>query len=274
MVGFNVVKMITVIGIFFGTLLQPILGQHCGCSPDLCCSRFGWCGTGDAYCGIGCKQGPCYYPPPVSDPSPVSDIVTLEFFNGIMNQADSTCPGINFYSHGAFLDALKLYPQFGQEGTLDSSKREIAAFFAHVTHETGYFCNIEEVDGQSKDYCVPGSERYPCVSGKQYYGRGPLQLSWNINYGATGKSIGFDGLNAPETVAEDPVVSFKTALWFWMNNVHSMITSGEGFGATIRALNAALECNGTDPTAVQARINYYKRYCDQVGVSPGDNLTC
>ncbi|UJR26443.1 hypothetical protein I4U23_007773 [Adineta vaga] len=31
-----------------------------GCPSDKCCSQFGWCGTGDAYCGGGCQSGLCY----------------------------------------------------------------------------------------------------------------------------------------------------------------------------------------------------------------------
>ncbi|KAF2321958.1 hypothetical protein GH714_004841 [Hevea brasiliensis] len=127
-------------------------------------------------------------------------------------------------------------------GSDDDSKREIAAFFAHVTHETGHFCYIEEIDGASKDYCDETNTQYPCVAGKNYFGRGPLQLTWNYNYGPAGQSNNFDGLNAPETVANDPVVSFKAALWFWMNNVRPVVT--QGFGATIRAINGAIECNG------------------------------
>nr|DAD39691.1 TPA_asm: hypothetical protein HUJ06_014014 [Nelumbo nucifera] len=34
-----------------------------------------------------------------------------------------------------------------------------------------------------------------------------------------------DGLGSPKTMAIDMVVSFKVALWFWMENVHSVITS-------------------------------------------------
>ncbi|CBI24652.3 unnamed protein product, partial [Vitis vinifera] len=153
-------------------------------------------------------------------------VVTNGFFNGILNQADASCAGKNFYTRRAFLDALNSYPQFGQGGSADDSKREIAAFFAHVTHETGHFCYIEEIDGPSKDYCDESNTRYPCVPGKGYYGRGPIQLSWNYNYGPAGESIGFNGLNNPETVANDAVVSFKTALWFWMNNVHSVVSQG------------------------------------------------
>ncbi|KAJ9701664.1 hypothetical protein PVL29_006858 [Vitis rotundifolia] len=248
-------------------------GQTCGCDASLCCSQYGYCGTGDDYCGTGCQAGPCYSSGGGggSGSVSVSDVVTEDFFNGIISQADGSCAGKNFYSRNAFLDAVSSYPQFGQDGSADDSKREIAAFFAHVTHETGHFCYIEEIDGASKDYCDESNTQYPCVPGKGYYGRGPLQISWNYNYGPAGQSIGFDGLNNPETVANDPVVSFKTAFWFWMNNVHSLI--GQGFGATIRAINS-MECGGGNTAAVNARIGYYTDYCNQFGVSTGDNLSC
>lgn len=69
--------------------------------------------------------------------SSVADIVTPEFFNGIIDQADASCAGKNFYSRDAFLNALNSYNQFGSLDSLDDSKREIAAAFAHFTHETG-----------------------------------------------------------------------------------------------------------------------------------------
>ncbi|PON77689.1 Lysozyme-like domain containing protein [Parasponia andersonii] len=136
-------------------------------------------------------------------------------------------------------------------------------------------CHIEETGGASQDpshYCDTSRTDYPCNPSKKYYGRGPLQLTWNYNYGAAGKANNFDGLNAPETVARDAVVSFKSALWFWMENVHSVI--GQGFGATTRKINGALECDGKQPDKVQARINYYNDYCKQLNVAPGDNLSC
>ena len=106
------------------------------------------------------------------------------------------------------------------------------------------------------------------MSGKGYYGRGPIQISWNYNYGQAGESIGFDGLNNPEIVANDSVVSFKTALWFWMNNVHSVVD--QGFGATIKAINV-MECSGGNNVAAKARVSFYQEYCNQLGVSTSDN---
>ncbi|CAO2829627.1 unnamed protein product [Amaranthus hypochondriacus] len=252
-----------------------VTGQNCGCAAGFCCSKYGYCGTTAAYCGEGCKQGPCYS----STPTPtgggtttvsVPNLVTDAFFNGIKNQGGSGCAGTNFYTRSAFLNALNSYPQFGKGGSSDVTKREVAAFFAHVTHETGHFCYIEEI--AKATYCQ-ASAQYPCNPNKRYYGRGPIQLTWNYNYGAAGQSLNFDGINSPERVANDPVLSFKTAFWFWMNNCHNLIVSGQGFGATIRAVNG-IECNGANSPAVNARVNYYRQYCTQFGVSPGPNLYC
>ncbi|XP_034680143.1 endochitinase EP3-like [Vitis riparia] len=260
--------LILLAGILAGALPGSTVAQDCGCSSDQCCSQWGYCGTGDDYCGTGCQSGPCTS---TSNNVSVSDVVTQEFFDGIIDQADSSCAGKNFYTRAAFLDALNSYPRFGTEGSTDDSLREIAAFFGHVTHETGHFCYIEEINGTSNDYCDEDNTQYPCVSGKDYYGRGPIQLSWNYNYGAAGDSIGFDGLNNPETVATDVDIAFKTALWYWMTNVHSVID--QGFGATIRAINS-IECDGGNTAAVNARVEYYTEYCNELGVSTGDNLTC
>ncbi|KAB1202071.1 Endochitinase PR4 [Morella rubra] len=234
MAAINIMKRslltIVLVGILAGVLPTNVMGQNCGCAANLCCSQFGYCGTGNDYCGSGCREGPC------TSSSPTGDV-----------SASGDCPGKSFYTRAAFLNALNSYSQFGQDGSADASKREIAAFFAHVTHETGSFCYIEEINGASQNYCDSSNT----------HGR---------------NSIGFDGLNSPGTVASDPVISFKTALWFWMNNVHQVIS--QGFGATIRAINGAVECNGGNSAAVQSRIQYYTQYCNQFGVAPGDNLSC
>jgi chitinase len=118
---------------------KGVEAQSCGCAANLCCSQYGYCGTGNAYCGQGCKQGPCSASPstPSGGGASVADIVTPSFFNGIISQAGAGCAGKNFYTRNTFLDALNSYSQFGQLGSDDASKPEIAAFFAHVTHETG-----------------------------------------------------------------------------------------------------------------------------------------
>lgn len=125
---------LVLVGIFLaGAVPGHVKGQNCGCAANECCSRSGYCGISNEYCGVGCKEGPCTPPNDVSVP----DIVTEDFFNGILNQAAADCPGKNFYTRAAFVNALNTYTYFGRVGSADDSKREIAAFFAHATHETG-----------------------------------------------------------------------------------------------------------------------------------------
>lgn len=197
--------------------------------------------------------------------------MTSRFFYGIAGQASDSCPGKGFYTRNAFLYATESFPYYGRVGTYTDSLREVAASFAHFSYETGNFCCIEEPHGASIDYCDESYTDYSCVKGQCYYGRGPIQLQWNYNYGEAGDEIGFDGLSNPSTVAKDNVVSFKTAIWYWVTRLQPKLT--KGFGATIKAFKPS-ECNGGNPSAVRARVNLYTKYCDELGVDPGDYLYC
>lgn len=105
--------------------------------PNLahCCSNWGYCGVGNDYCGEGCQGGPCYGPTPPG-PSPPSGsgldaILTRSVFENFF-------PGhLSFYSYDVLIEAAKSFPQFGTTGDTDTRKREIAAYAAHVKHETG-----------------------------------------------------------------------------------------------------------------------------------------
>ncbi|CAN1849851.1 Chitinase 4 [Linum perenne] len=200
----------------------------------------------------------------------VDRVVTRAFFDSIISQAAPNCAGKRFYTRSSFLTAAKSYSKFGKLRNDTVSKREIAAFFAHVTYETGHLCYIEEI--QKSTMCQASSKQWPCVPGKRYYGRGPFLLTWNFNYGPCGKANNFDGLKDPDIVARNPVVAWKASLWFWMLNVRPVV--GSGFGATIRAFNGGLECNGKNPAAINARVKYYENYCKSIKVSPGPNLRC
>lgn len=125
---------LTLLAILVGAMAQTPCGSG-SCAAGECCSKFGFCGKGEAYCGENCQAGPCTT---TTNGVSVANVVTPEFFNGIVNKATNpNCPGKGFYSRQAFLTALNSYPRFGRTGSADDSKRELAAFFAHVTHETG-----------------------------------------------------------------------------------------------------------------------------------------
>ena len=105
----------------------------------------------------------------------------------------------SFYTYSGLVAALGAYPGFTTTGGTTIEKQEAAAFLANVVHETGGLVYVREID-QSGDYCA--SESYGCPAGTfPYYGRGPLQLSWNFNYNAAGNSMGIDLLDNPDQVA-------------------------------------------------------------------------
>ncbi len=92
--------------------------------------------------------------------------------------------------------------------------------------EVGYETNA---DGTSPHVSyIDASSEWKPVQGRSYHGRGPIQLSWNYNYGAFSAWLYDNGLYAekitsrdallinPGLVNSDPIVSMLSAIWFWM----------------------------------------------------------
>jgi predicted chitinase len=195
-------------------------------------------------------------------------------------QFDQMFPDANsFYTYSGLVSALSEYPAFATTGGTTVEEQEAAAFLANVDHETGGLVYINEID-QSGDYCA--SESYGCPAGTTaYYGRGPLQISWNFNYEAAGQAIGQDLLDNPNLVSTNSAISWETALWYWMTQTgpgtmtaHNAMVNGAGFGQTIWAINGSVECNGGDTAEMQDRVNDYENFTSILGVTPGNNLTC
>lgn len=289
-----------------------VRAEQCGsqvggamCPSCLCCSRWGWCGNTGEHCGTGC-QSQCSGCGPTPPGQGVASIVSRDLFERLLlHRNDAACPARGFYTYDAFIAAAAAFPTFG--GATDSTetrKREVAAFLGQTSHETtggwatapdgpfswGY-CFKQEKNPQS-DYCDPKPE-WPCAPGRKYYGRGPIQLSFNYNYGQAGRAIGVDLLNNPDLVATDPVVSFKTALWFWMTaqankpSCHAVITGQwaptnsdiaagrvPGYGVITNIINGGLECGHGSDDQVANRIGFYKRYCDVFNIGYSNNLDC
>ncbi|MGW6916505.1 glycoside hydrolase family 19 protein [Kitasatospora sp. NPDC054939] len=187
-----------------------------------------------------------------------------------------------FYTYRGLLDALKAYPAFAGTGSDTVRKQEAAAFLANVNHETGGLYYVVEQNTANYPHYCDSSRPYGCPAGQAaYYGRGPIQLSWNFNYKAAGDALGIDLLNNPNLVQNDPAVAWKTALWYWNTQTgpgtmtpHNAMVNGHGFGETIRSINGSLECNGGNPAQVQSRINSYQSFVQILGTVPGSNLSC
>lgn len=188
-----------------------------------------------------------------------------------------------FYTYQGLVEAAKAFPTFAGTGDLSMKKREAAAALANFAHETSGLVYVTEI--AQGEYCGDwdgNPATCPCESGKRYYGRGPIQLSWNGNYCAAGDYLGIDLRRYPEMVEQNATVAWKTALWFWMTQTgagywtgHSDIVDGHGFGETIRTINGSLECNGGNPAQVQSRINSFQSFINILGTSAGPgNLGC
>ena len=190
-----------------------------------------------------------------------------------------------FYAYADMITAIKSFPEFAGAGDDTLRKQEAAAFLANVAHETLDLQYISEINQANwPNYCDQSNKQFPCAPGRQYYGRGPIQISWNFNYGAAGKVFGVDLLGDPDLVARDAAVAWKTALWYWMTQrgsagttPHKTMGRSAGFGETIRAINGQIECGATGLGHEQMndRVAYYQRFTRLLEVPVGsDKLTC
>ena len=208
--------------------------------------------------------------------APASFVVSEDQFNQMFPNRSG------FFSYNGLTDAMGAYPNFANAGSDTTRKQEAAAFLANVSHETGGLRFVTEQNTDNYSHYCDWSQPYGCPAGQSgYYGRGPLQLSWNFNYKAAGDALGIDLLDNPWQVEQDATVSWKTGLWFWNSQsgagtmtAHDAMVNGAGFGETIRSINGALECNGNNTDQRDDRINLYRQYIGILGADPGDNLYC
>lgn len=192
---------------------------------------------------------------------------------------------IAFYSYAGFVQAVRSLPAFAGSGTAAQRRQEMAAFLANIAHESDQLKAVREYNLANHDKYCSLEAGQTCATGQQYYGRGPIQLSWNYQYLAAGRAIGIDLWADPDRVARDPKVAWQTALWYWMNQIgpgtmtsHQAMVGGAGFGETIRSINGALECGQpADSYAgkqVARRIDFYQRASTKFEVVAGDKLGC
>ncbi|MBH5319422.1 chitinase [Paenibacillus sp. GSMTC-2017] len=194
---------------------------------------------------------------------------------------------------------------FLKEGTALDRKHELAAFLANISHETGggkpnspggplawgLYWNeeIKFINSNEVSYVEPNDIFSP-APGKSYHGRGPIQLSWNYNYGlVSGIIYGTKDklLEQPELIVKDGKLGFMTAILYWMTphpmrpSAHDVmvgkwkpteleISKGlteAGFGITIMLINGNLEGN-LDETdrRIGRRVGFYRKFTTHMGV--------
>jgi len=185
------------------------------------------------------------------------------------------------YTYAGLTNAMSAYPAFAHTGSDTTQRQEAAAFLANVGEESDSLRATREYNTANWPLYCDTSNGNTCAPGQQYYGRGPLQLSWNYNYRAAGNALGVDLWSNPDLVATDPTIAWKTAIWYWMTGTgnagvtpHNAMVNGMGFGTTINAINGSVECGGRAPAQVQTRINFYNNFTGMLGVPTGGNLGC
>jgi len=193
------------------------------------------------------------------------------------------------------------YSDFLNNGSAALNAKELAGFFAQISHETSgdnvgavmnqglvwkeeIFCSTSGA-GFGTSSCAytdldNGNDvTWPPSAGKTYHGRGPIQLSWNYNFGFF--SFVYYGdknvlLEDPDIILNDSQVAFASAISFWMlpsgnkPSAHSVINNVRGFATTTNIINGGLECgtandNTTVAAKVQRRIDYFLSYSSDFG---------
>ncbi|ETV85632.1 hypothetical protein, variant [Aphanomyces astaci] len=182
------------------------------------------------------------------------------------------------YTYENLLAMATKYPEFASTGDVTADRREVATFLGHVALESGDLRFVEEL--KVSTMCQESPE-YPCAPGKQYHGRGAIQLSWNYNYKDFGKVANIELVQFPELVATDPDLLWWSALWYsnddrWNGNIHKVVGRPGGFAYVTFMINGGLECglNPSNKKSEATRIANYVKFCSMLGVDPGDNLSC
>ena len=245
------------------------------------------------------------------------------FYNTTLNQGSSTdgaCTGYSFFNNWLDLkEATTYYPDFAAEGSMEDRLRELAAFLANTSHETtgawqtyaldpalgaryhyGY-CFKEEVGCENQTSCTQYCDSanteygYACSLGTTYHGRGPIQFTWNYNYGPMSEVLygnnNYTLLENPSILVTDAVISYRSALWFWMTvqapkpSAHDVMIGNysaeasknryPGFGMTINIINGGLECGADDFAEAKNknRLGFYLAYLKVLGDAYGSEIS-
>jgi hypothetical protein len=130
---------------------------------------------------------------------PSGFVVTEGQFNQMFPSRNS------FYTYSGLTAALSAYPGFANTGSDTVKKQEAAAFLANVNHETGGLVHIVEQNTANYPHYCDWGQPYGCPAGQAaYYGRGPIQLSWNFNYKAAGDAWASTSSTTPGSCRTTP----------------------------------------------------------------------
>lgn len=134
--------------------------------------------------------------------------------------------------------------------------KELAAFLAQMSHESGGFNYKEEISG--------GKDSYD--GGKRYKGRGYIQLTHRYNYAKYGKEFGVDLVKNPD-LAKDGELAAKIAVSYWMRNVRPTVNGDwDNVFLHSKAINYPAATRKSQVNGMEDREKRYAAYLKKLGL--------
>ncbi|CAL4986110.1 unnamed protein product [Urochloa decumbens] len=130
-----------VLVVLAGALAVSARAAQCGdqangalCPGCLCCSFWGFCGSTPDFCAESHCQSQCDgCSGSSSEGGSISSILTQDLFDTLLkNRNGAGCKAQGFYTYDALITAADAFPGFGTTGSLDTQKRELAAFLGQT----------------------------------------------------------------------------------------------------------------------------------------------
>jgi predicted chitinase len=125
--------------------------------------------------------------------------------------------------------------------------KELAAFLAQCSHESGGFRYLSEIWGPSSAQVRYEGRRdlgnTQKGDGYRYRGRGYIGLTGRANYREAGAKLGLPLEQKPELV-ENPEIAAKTAVLFWKTYVQPKVSNWDDVRTITRIINGGY--NGLD----------------------------
>lgn len=219
-------------------------------------------------------------------------VCSIEIMHSLNRQFEGTRGG----APGYFIT------DFANTGDDQTDRRELVAFFSHKFKETARLQVWEEAAVDPYADCT--NVNFPCQPGARYHGRGPVQISWNFNYGPFSEWFYGDKmilLRNPERVDPEGPMGFIAAFWFWMTprdftsgapisgsirtrdaiihwtdgKMNALYNDGRdydavaGLGLSTNVINGGIECRGGSDSPLW-RVIYYLTVAARMGVNIPD----
>jgi predicted chitinase len=116
--------------------------------------------------------------------------------------------------------------------------KELAAFLAQCSHESGGFRYLSEIWGPTaaqRSYDGRMGNNQP-GDGYRYRGRGYIQLTGKNNYSQAGRDLGLDLVKNPDQAAT-PDIGAQTSVWFWKTNVQPRVSNWDDVNTITKIVN-------------------------------------